>query len=108
MLATRITNARLTERMPKTSLTSISVTMVALSLALYSQLSQAEPDKPFVDSVHAWGSWDLGLQPAAGGPVVIPNNTALRVEQRNIQFRPNDNNAFSASTLKTSGNNPTP
>ena len=48
----------------------------------------------FVDSVHEWGTWELGVEPAAGGPAPM-SDRALNVRLANVKFRPNDNTTFS-------------
>jgi len=70
---------------------------------------RAVADENFVDSVYEWGSWELGLEPAAGGPVA-PKTTTVKVNQRQLQFRPNDNSAFrgNAAIAVTAGTSPTP
>ncbi|MGB5397586.1 MAG: hypothetical protein WBN96_10590 [Gammaproteobacteria bacterium] len=49
------------------------------------------------DSVYNWGSWELGLEPAAGGPIALPNR-ALSNRPASVRFRPSDNSVYSAST----------
>lgn len=48
------------------------------------------------DSVYGWGSWELGIEPAAGGPIPAAGRP-LRVQQNSMQFRPNQNSAFTGS-----------
>ena len=61
------------------------------------------------DSVYNWGSWELGLEPAAGGPIALPNQ-ALNNRPANVRFRPSDNRVYSAGTRVLAENNmgPTP
>lgn len=44
----------------------------------------------YVDSVYEWGSWELGLQPAAGGAVERPQRAA---KLRTARIRPDQNSA---------------
>ena len=46
----------------------------------------------YVDSVNGWGTWELGIEPAAGPQTV--NTQIMTVRQSNVQFRPNDNAAY--------------
>jgi hypothetical protein len=46
----------------------------------------------FVDSVNDWGTWELGIEPAAGPQA--PNTQVMTVRQSDVQFRPNDNAAY--------------
>lgn len=55
--------------------------------------SATDSDENFVDSVHEWGAWELGLEPAAGGPSPS-SNQALVVRGPGVNFRPNENSAF--------------
>jgi hypothetical protein len=61
-----------------------------------------------IDNVYSWGSWELGVEPAAGGPVPVTNRP-LNVSQKNLQFRPNQNSAFTTGLhqMTTAGNGPT-
>ena len=68
----------------------------------------AQQNENFVDSVYDWGFWELGLEPAAGGPVT-PKTTTVKINQRKLQFRPNDNSAFRGKpAMITSDINPAP
>ncbi len=60
----------------------------------------------FVDSVNDWGLWELGIEPAAGGPVIVPQ-APVNVKTNNLQFRPNDNSSF-ASEVPVVVNNTNP
>ena len=83
-------------------------TSLAACLLAWAPLTSVA-DEAFVDSVYEWGSWELGLEPAAGGPVA-PKTTTVKVNQRQLQFRPNDNSAFrgNAAIAVTAGTSPTP
>jgi len=87
----------------------LAMALFAMGLSSYTSIAAADQSADFVDSVYSWGSWDLGLEPAAGGPV-IPPKTVVNVQTRNMQFRPNDNNAFAgnAKPMVSAGNNPAP
>jgi len=63
----------------------------------------------YVDSVDNWGSWELGLEPAAGGPVALPN-TAISNRPANVRFRPNDNSVYGVANrgMATVRQNPSP
>ena len=60
-----------------------------LGISLLFPLQLLAADK---DSVYAWGAWAEGVKPAAG-PVVI--STPAPADLPNIDFRPNENSAFS-------------
>jgi len=87
---------------------------IAISLLLSSAAAQADnkqmktADK-YVDSVYSWGSWGLGIEPAAGGPVALPNN-AVNNRSANVHFRPNDNTVYGLSKRGATNvsMNPTP
>lgn len=74
--------------------------MVAMFLLGTSSLATALPDdaatetSAFVDSVYEWGTWELGIEPAAGGSAPMPDR-ALNARLANVKFRPNDNKTFS-------------
>lgn len=69
--------------------------LLSLCLLSISTSAYAATDTPaYVDSVHGWGAWELGLEPAAGGTPPSPSR-ALTSRDANVQFRPNDNSAFS-------------
>ena len=68
----------------------------------------AQQAESLVDSVYDWGFWELGVEPAAGGPVT-PKTTTVKINQRKLQFRPNDNSAFRGKpAMITSDINPAP
>lgn len=62
--------------------------ILALSLLLPLQALSVE------DSVYSWGSWSQGIKPAAGPSVTA---TPSAVQAPNVNFRPNENSAFSRS-----------
>ena len=65
--------------------------------------SKAEATKPQllattnVNSVHSWGDWANGIKPAAGPAPVVAQPAAVSVPA--INFRPNENSAFSRSVV---------
>lgn len=87
----------------------LSLIPFMLCLSAYTLQASADENPAYVDSVHSWGSWDLGLEPAAGGPV-IPPKTVINVKTHDMQFRPNDNARFAsnAKPMVTAGTNPAP
>ncbi len=66
----------------------------AASLLMSATSHAASSEQPYIDSIYDWGSWDIGLEPAAGGPVAVPNN-AVGNRVSSVQFRPNDNSTYS-------------
>ena len=62
--------------------------ILAFSLLLPLQAISAE------DSVYSWGTWSQGVKPAAGPSVTA---TPSPVQTPNVNFRPNENSAFSRS-----------
>ena len=98
------------------NLNKISACFCALALGLLLSSTAAQADSKqeqtsaqYVDSVHSWGSWELGIEPAAGGPVALPNN-AVNNRPANIHFRPNDNTVYGVNRRGTANValNPTP
>ena len=59
----------------------------------------------YADSVYSWGVWELGLEPASGAQP--PALTALNDRSRNLQFRPNDNAAFTTKSIPLGSPAPT-
>lgn len=55
------------------------------------------PEDIYVDSVYSWGSWELGLEPASGP--TLPENNAMNDRSRKLQFRPNDNAAYTTQSV---------
>ncbi len=90
---------------------TVRIARMALAASLIAWTSvgmTAQQDASFVDSVYDWGFWELGLEPAAGGPAA-PKTTAVKINQRKLQFRPNDNSAFRGKpAMITSDINPAP
>jgi hypothetical protein len=64
----------------------------------------ANPDAApaFVDSVDSWGTWELGIEPAAGPQVVTSH--VMPVHSASVQFRPNDNAAFRPNGVPVNDN----
>jgi len=54
----------------------------------------------YVDSVYSWGIWELGLEPASGPHT--PANNAIKDRSRRLQFRPNDNAAYTTQSAPVS------
>ena len=83
--------------------------MFTASSGVMAANDQAQALTGKADSVYNWGSWELGLEPAAGGPIALPNR-ALSNRPANVRFRPSDNSVFSAGTrtLADSSMGPTP
>jgi hypothetical protein len=48
------------------------------------------------DSVYSWGAWAQGIRPAAGPSITI---TPAPVDMPKVEFRPNENPAFSRTTV---------
>jgi len=66
--------------------------ILALAIALPSHAIAAD-----TDSVHTWGAWAQNIQPAAGPTARV---TPTPVIQPKVNFRPNENSAFTRSSLK--------
>ena len=49
------------------------------------------------DSIHIWGAWAQNIQPAAGP---IARVTPAPVNQPKVNFRPNENSAFTRTSLR--------
>lgn len=60
----------------------------------------------YIDSVNSWGTWELGIEPAAGPQP--PNSHVMAVRSANIQFRPNDNATFRPKGEEVTINMPAP
>lgn len=94
----------------------IRLALVCLSLAVSAvnaatnatEANTAEADTAYVDSVHSWGSWALGIEPAAGPQA--PQNQPVNDRSANIQFRPNDNAAYQPGAIRVNplAQSPTP
>ena len=76
-------------------LSMIAICLLGMSSSAYAATESEGAD--YVDSVYGWGAWELGLEPAAGGPPPSPGR-ALAAMEANVQFRPNENSAFSPDT----------
>ena len=59
-----------------------------------------EDEDAYVDSVYSWGIWELGLEPASGPQ--MPANSAIKDRSRRLQFRPNDNAAYTTLSAPVS------
>lgn len=70
--------------------------LLGLALCIPFHLVAAEDD-----SVHSWGDWAEGIKPAAGAVVSI---TPAPVEPPRVNFRPNENSAFSRTLQLPAGN----
>lgn len=77
----------------------LSVCLLSISTSAYAASGADEGTTAYVDSVHGWGAWELGIKPAAGGSTPSPGR-ALASRSANIKFRPNDNSAFSPNSRK--------
>lgn len=71
-------------------------TVLAAALAFVVSGSAVAAEQALVDNVYGWGSWELGIEPASGGPIV-KTSRAARVKQKNMQFRPNSNGSFTSN-----------
>ena len=80
----------------------LSICLLSISTSAYA----TENTTAYVDSVHGWGAWELGLEPAAGGSTPSPSR-ALTSRSANIKFRPNDNSAFSPDSRRNQTPAPT-
>ena len=56
-----------------------------------------DTDSAYVDSVYSWGAWELGIEPVAGPQA--PVNRAINNRSTQLQFRPNDNAAYTAKSV---------
>jgi hypothetical protein len=83
--------------------------LLANSAIAQTAKEQATAAKGYVDSVYNWGSWELGLEPAAGGPAALPER-AMSNRPANVRFRPNDNSVFGVDNhgMATVNQNPSP
>ena len=68
--------------------------MLGLTALSFAAQNPDESLTAYVDSVHEWGAWELGLQPAAGIGSSTSSRRAVTARVSNVQFRPNDNSAF--------------
>ena len=66
--------------------------ILALAITLPSSAIAAD-----TDSIHTWGAWAQNIQPAAGP---IARVTPAPVIQPKVNFRPNENSAFTRSSLR--------
>ena len=97
-----LTKVRETMFEPKHKLHQLlSICLLSISTSAYAASGAGEDTTAYVDSVHGWGAWELGLEPAAGGSTPSPSRV-LASRDSNIRFRPNDNSAFSPDSRKNS------
>lgn len=75
----------------------LSICLLGISTSAFSASDSNEATTSYVDSVYEWGAWELGLEPAAGGPAPS-SNQALAVRGPGVNFRPNENSAFAPVT----------
>lgn len=68
--------------------------LFALTTHVSSAAESTVADDDYIDSVYSWGIWELGLEPASGPE--LPENNAMNDRSRKLQFRPNDNAAYTA------------
>lgn len=80
---------------------SLSICLLSLSGSAYAATDADGDTAAYVDSVHGWGAWEHGLEPAAGGSTPSPSR-ALASRGANVAFRPNDNSAFSPTSRRNS------
>jgi hypothetical protein len=99
---TNLTNTGITMLILKHKLTVLfSISLLSLSGTTLAATDAGEGTSAYVDSVHGWGAWELGLEPAAGGSAPSPGR-ALASRSANVAFRPNDNSAFSPTSRRNS------
>ena len=79
--------------------TAIACTLMLAANAAASTDSSAGEDA-YVDSVYSWGIWELGLEPASGPQ--MPANRAIKNRSGRLQFRPNDNAAYTTQSVPVS------
>ena len=82
-----------------TRLINICLLLVAAVFSNAAMAAEAEDTETtaYVDSVHSWGSWALGIEPAAGPQ--SPQNVPMNNRSANIHFRPNDNATYSTVAI---------
>ena len=51
----------------------------------------------YIDSVYSWGAWALEIEPVAGPRA--PVNRAINNRSTQLQFRPNDNAAYTSKSI---------
>lgn len=67
--------------------------LLGLSGLCFAETNSSSSEIAYVDSAYEWGSWELGIQPAAAAPAPSPQRAAApRIS--GVQFRPNDNTAY--------------
>lgn len=77
-----------------------SICLLGASTLAYAATNSDDDTAAYVDSVYGWGAWELGLEPAAGGPVPVSNRT-LTVRAPRVNFRPNENSALAPDARQT-------
>ena len=82
-----------------------AVTTTALAAA-----ETTDTGSTYIDSVYSWGAWELGIEPPAGPQRAA--NRAINNRSIQLQFRPNDNAAYTTKSVPipavTSINPPSP
>ena len=67
-----------------------------LAMSVFNSVAYAEEagntTTAYVDSVHSWGTWALGIEPAAGPQAA--QNMPMNDRSANLKFRPSDNAAY--------------
>lgn len=76
----------------------LSIGLLGASTFAYAATNSDEDATAYVDSVYGWGAWELGLEPAAGGPVPV-SNRALTTRAPRVSFRPNENSTLAPDVL---------
>lgn len=64
----------------------------------------ADEATAYIDSVNSWGTWELGIEPAAGPRAV--SSHVMTVRSADVQFRPNDNAAYRPNAVTLNENMP--
>lgn len=73
------------------------VCLYASTTAAFSAGESTDTKPAYIDSVYSWGAWEHGLEPAAGPQA--PTDRALTDRSRQVQFRPNDNAAYTPQSI---------
>ena len=71
----------------------LSICLLGVSASGYAA-TDPEGATSYVASINEWGAWELGIEPAAGGPAP-PSSGALNARSSNVTFRPKENSAVS-------------
>ena len=89
----------------KTRLAAICMLLAVSVFSTAPNAAEAE-NTAYVDSVYSWGAWELGIEPAAGPRAA--QNTPMNDRSASLQFRPNDNAAFSTVAIPVNTAPPVP